>query len=153
MPQVRLEATNHHRVELTRPHWDAAREALRIKDFKQTGISELINPSANGADRNELALMVSYARLGANKAPTDIPPDGFEKCVSQLRGSYQLDRARQIVEGYVHHTRNEIRKRPQRCRGNSPPATPSTLLTSPTPIPMDGLRSIHREGPGRAVPH
>ena len=37
MPQVRLEATNHHRVELTRPHWDAAREALRIKDFKQAG--------------------------------------------------------------------------------------------------------------------
>jgi hypothetical protein len=24
-------------LELTRPHWDAAREALRIKDFKQTG--------------------------------------------------------------------------------------------------------------------
>ena len=37
MAQVRLEPTNHHRVELTRPHWDAAREALRIKDFKQTG--------------------------------------------------------------------------------------------------------------------
>src|SRR5258707_15034204 len=37
MPQVRLKPTNHHRVELTRPHWDAAREALWIKDFKQTG--------------------------------------------------------------------------------------------------------------------
>jgi hypothetical protein len=29
---------------------------------------------------------------------------------SHLATAYQLDRARQIVEGYVHHTRNEIRK-------------------------------------------
>jgi hypothetical protein len=64
----------------------SGKEIKRIEHFVGQRISELINPSANGADRNELALMVSYARLGANKAPTDVPPDGFEKCVSQLRG-------------------------------------------------------------------
>jgi hypothetical protein len=62
----------------------SGKEIKRIEHFIGQRISELINLSANGADRNEP--MVSYARLGPNKAPTDVPPDGFEKCVSQLRG-------------------------------------------------------------------
>jgi hypothetical protein len=42
----------------------SGKEIKRTEHFVGQRISELINPSANGADRNELALMVSYARLG-----------------------------------------------------------------------------------------
>jgi hypothetical protein len=61
------------------------KEAQRIAHFVGQPVSECIDTPANRADRNEL-VFVSYARLGAHIAPTDVPTDGCEKCVSQLRG-------------------------------------------------------------------
>src|ERR1700730_18727524 len=63
------------------------KEAQRIAHFVGQRVSECIDTPANRADRNELVL-VSYARLGAHIAPTDVLPDGCEKCGRQLRGDW-----------------------------------------------------------------
>ena len=62
------------------------KEAQRIAHFVGQPVSECIDTPANRTDRNGLVLLVSYARLGTHIAPRTYPPDGCEKCVSQLRG-------------------------------------------------------------------
>ena len=42
-------------------------------NFVGQPVSECIDTPANRADRNEFVLFVSYARLGAHMAPTDVP--------------------------------------------------------------------------------
>src|ERR1700730_7415308 len=76
------------------------KEPQRIAHFVGQRVSECIDTPANRADRNELVLLVSYARLGAHIAPTDVLPDGCEKCVSQLRGYWFV------------HGRHHCRRRP-----------------------------------------
>ena len=80
------------------------KEAQRIAHFVGQPVSECINTPANRADRNELVLFVSYARLGAHIAPTDVPTDGCEKCVSQLRGYW-------FVHGHHRATLVDLRPR------------------------------------------
>jgi len=55
------------------------KEAQRIAHFVGQRVSECIDTPANRADRNQLVPLVSYARLGAHIAPTDVPSDGCKK--------------------------------------------------------------------------
>jgi hypothetical protein len=62
------------------------KEAQRIAHFVRQPVSECIDTPANRADRNALGLFVSYARLGAHVAPTDVPPGRLRKMRQQAAG-------------------------------------------------------------------
>jgi hypothetical protein len=73
------------------------KEAQRIAHFVGQPVSECIDTPANRADRNQLVPLVSYARLGAHIAPTDVPSDGCKKSpVVALQAQGQATQGRDV---------------------------------------------------------